>query len=141
MRLKTLALGLVLAGRVYAADWMPVQLEALRYPALGYQARIKGIVHLTLTLDDTGSVSVVEVVSGHPILARAAEENIRSWRFASLCAAKPNQLQTLEFTYDFRLEGAVADHPITRFRYEHPNRVIVISPAVQWTPSTQKKSR
>jgi len=141
MKLKILALGLLFVASVPAADWFPVRLEALRYPPLGYQARIEGMVRLRLTLDERGEVSHVDIVSGHPVLARAAEDNIKLWSFTILCKNSDHPSRTIEFTYDFRLDGTVASNPNTRFRYEHPYRVVAISPALRWTPSLQTKPR
>jgi TonB family protein len=52
------------------------------YPPLARTARIEGEVHLKITTDGE-SISNVEVQSGHPILTKAAEENVRTWKFAS----------------------------------------------------------
>ncbi len=51
------------------------------------QARISGDVELKLTVDPaTGSVSDVNVISGHPLLKPAAMEAARQWRL------KPNSI-------------------------------------------------
>lgn len=135
---KILAFGLLLTACAYSADLFPVQLEAIRYPALANQARIEGLVRLTLSLDDKGGVSHVEIVSGHKLLAPAAEENIKLWKFAPLCSSKQKETRTLEFTYDFRLDRGT--NPETGFRYEHPYRVIAVSRSVPIMPSLEQKS-
>ncbi len=52
------------------------------YPALARVARIEGAVRLRVRTDGKRA-SEVSVVSGHPLLARAAQENVRTWRFRS----------------------------------------------------------
>ena len=55
-----------------AVEEMKAKIAAVRYNPLAAQARIQGDVHLKL---ESG---VVRVLSGHPILARTAEENART---------------------------------------------------------------
>jgi hypothetical protein len=50
------------------------------YPRVVRQAHIEGEVRLELSTDGE-RVSNVYVVSGQPMLARAAKENISTWRF------------------------------------------------------------
>lgn len=49
------------------------------YPPLAKAARISGIVRLIGTIDKDGAIRNLEVVSGHPILARAALEAVQQW--------------------------------------------------------------
>ncbi len=52
------------------------------FPPLALQARIQGHVELQLMVQpDTGQVSGVTVVSGHPLLTRAAVDAAKQWRF------------------------------------------------------------
>ncbi len=51
------------------------------YPPLARQARIQGAVVLNITISKSGEVRDVELVSGHPILAPAAIEAIKQWRY------------------------------------------------------------
>jgi TonB family protein len=50
------------------------------YPTLANAARIQGEVHVRVTTDGSGVASVV-VESGQPMLARAAQDNVRTWKF------------------------------------------------------------
>jgi TonB family protein len=52
------------------------------YPPLARQAHIEGDIRLRVTTDGLGIASVV-VESGQPMLARAAQDNVRTWKFAS----------------------------------------------------------
>jgi len=51
------------------------------YPPLAKAARIAGIVHASIVIDETGSVKDIKLISGHPVLAPAALEAIRKWKY------------------------------------------------------------
>lgn len=50
------------------------------YPSTARVARIQGEVRIKVATDGK-NVSSVAVEGGHPILAQAAQENIRTWKF------------------------------------------------------------
>jgi len=62
-------------------------------PAFPEQARSLGLfgpVVLEASIDENGAVEDVKVISGHPVLARAAIEAVRQWRYSpSLLNGKP----------------------------------------------------
>lgn len=49
------------------------------YPALAISARISGVVRLTGTIARDGTIQNLQVVSGHPLLVRAAVEAVSQW--------------------------------------------------------------
>jgi len=51
------------------------------YPSLARQMNIKGSVQLRVTVNAEGSVKDVRVLGGHPVLAQAALEAVRSWKY------------------------------------------------------------
>ncbi len=51
------------------------------YPPLARQARIQGTVIAQVLISKTGDVESVQLFSGHPILAPAAIEAIKQWKF------------------------------------------------------------
>jgi periplasmic protein TonB len=51
------------------------------YPPLARQARIQGKVQLHAIIDKEGRVSQLEVVSGHPLLVKAALDAVQNWRY------------------------------------------------------------
>ena len=51
------------------------------YPPLARQARIQGTVTLKVTINKLGVVRDVQLLSGHPMLAPAAVEVIKKWRY------------------------------------------------------------
>ena len=52
-----------------------------QYPAIAKIARVSGTVELRAIIGRDGSVSSIEVLSGNPLLARAAVEAVRQWRY------------------------------------------------------------
>ena len=51
------------------------------YPALAMQARIQGTVLLQAVVGKDGTVQDLRVVSGHPLLVKAALEAVKLWRY------------------------------------------------------------
>jgi protein TonB len=51
------------------------------YPRLAEQMKIQGSVTLQVNIDKTGNIVGTQVLSGPPILAAAAQEAVRQWRF------------------------------------------------------------
>lgn len=49
------------------------------YPALARSARISGVVRLIGIIGKDGTIQNLQLVSGHPLLARAAMEAVRQW--------------------------------------------------------------
>jgi TonB family protein len=118
-----------------SSSWIPTRIAALQYPVLGLQAQLQGNVILKLLVDADGNVNNVEVVKGNPVLAGAARDNIKIWKFGRICANdRPNEPSQIEFKYVFQLEGVIESNPRTDFEFEYPNKVTVTSRAVHWTP-------
>jgi protein TonB len=51
------------------------------YPAIAQAMRLSGTVELQARIGTDGTVQELEVVSGNPILARAAVEAVQQWRY------------------------------------------------------------
>jgi TonB family protein len=51
------------------------------YPPLARQARIQGTVVLNIVINKSGEVRDVQLYSGHPMLAPAAIEAVKQWRY------------------------------------------------------------
>src|SRR5207245_3861261 len=66
------------------------------YPDLARQTRIEGAVTLRVSTDGK-LVSDVGAVSGHPILVRAATENVKTWEL------KPQVPTSFELTLRYKL--------------------------------------
>jgi protein TonB len=65
------------------------------YPPLAQQARIQGVVVLTALIDKGGNVQSLQLVSGHPLLARAAIDAVKQWRYRPfLLNGQPLEVET-----------------------------------------------
>jgi protein TonB len=65
------------------------------YPAIAVAARIQGTVVLAATISRTGTIENLRVVSGPPMLALAAEEAVRTWRYLPyLLNGEPVEVET-----------------------------------------------
>lgn len=65
-------------------DDVPAQLvyrAAPIYPPLARQARIQGTVMVRITISQLGEVRDVQLITGHPMLAPAAVDAIKKWRY------------------------------------------------------------
>lgn len=51
------------------------------YPAVARNLNIRGSVKLDAVVAPNGSVKSVEIKGGHPLLAQAAQNAIREWKF------------------------------------------------------------
>jgi len=58
-----------------------VSKEAPAYPAIAKQLRMEGVVQVKVTISETGKVEESETVSGNPVLAKAAIEAVKHWKF------------------------------------------------------------
>jgi len=76
------------------------------YPPLARQARIQGTVILRIIINKLGEVRDTQLVSGHPMLAPAAVEAVKKWRYIPY----ESDGETVEIQTDvqviFRLPGA-----------------------------------
>jgi protein TonB len=65
------------------------------YPPLARNVKIQGDVILHAIIDREGRVAELEVVSGHPMLARAALDAVRMWRYQpTLLNGEPVEVET-----------------------------------------------
>jgi len=65
------------------------------YPPIAVQTRIQGDVVLHAVIGKDGSVAELEVVSGHPLLLRAALDAVRQWRYQpTLLNGEPVEVET-----------------------------------------------
>ena len=73
------------------------------YPPDALRARIQGSVLLEANVNGSGAVETVRIISGHPLLAEAAIENAKLWRFKpTLLNGRPVDVVTI-ITIEFRI--------------------------------------
>jgi len=51
------------------------------YPQLAKMARIQGVVRLEAIISKDGTIQDLKLVSGHPLLAKAALDAVKQWRY------------------------------------------------------------
>jgi protein TonB len=74
-----------------------------QYPLLARQMHLQGEVVLHAIIGKDGRVSELEVISGHPLLAKAALEAVKSWRYQpTRLDGRPVEIDTT-ITVDFFL--------------------------------------
>jgi TonB family protein len=67
------------------------------YPELARRMNISGVVKVRVTVAANGSVKDAQLVGGHPVLATAAMDAVRKWRFET----RPEETaETVEFRFD-----------------------------------------
>jgi periplasmic protein TonB len=75
------------------------------YPPLARQARIQGTVVLHAVISKDGSIENLTLVSGHPMLAPAAIDAVKQWRYKPyLLNGEPVEVDT-EVQVNFTLAG------------------------------------
>jgi protein TonB len=75
------------------------------YPPLARQARIQGSVVLQAVISKDGSIQNLRLVSGHPMLAPAAIDAVKQWRYKPyILNGEPVEVET-QITVNFTLAG------------------------------------
>jgi periplasmic protein TonB len=75
------------------------------YPPLARTARIQGQVSLQAVISEQGAIENLRMLAGHPMLARAAIEAVRQWRYHPyILNNEPVEVET-EITVNFSLDG------------------------------------
>ncbi len=75
------------------------------YPPLARQARIQGSVMLQAVIAKDGTIQNLRLISGHPMLAPAAIEAVKQWRYKPYYLnGEPVEVET-QITVNFTLSG------------------------------------
>ena len=75
------------------------------YPPLARQARIQGQVLLQAEISRDGTIENLRLISGHPMLAPAAIEAVKQWRYKPyILNGEPVEVET-QITVNFTLSG------------------------------------
>ncbi len=67
------------------------------YPELARRMKISGIVKVQVTVAPNGTVKNAKLMGGHPVLANAAMDAVRQWRYE---AGKDETVENLEFRFN-----------------------------------------
>ncbi len=75
------------------------------YPPLARQARIQGVVVLQAQISKDGTIQNLQLISGHPMLAPAAIEAVKQWKYRPyLLNGEPVEVDT-QVQVNFTLAG------------------------------------
>lgn len=76
------------------------------YPPLARQARIQGVVILQAQISKEGNIENLQLISGHPMLAPAAIEAVKQWKYRPyLLNGEPVEVETT-VQVNFTLSGS-----------------------------------
>ena len=77
-----------------------------KYPPIARTSRIQGDVVLAAVIGKDGHIENLHLVSGHPLLAEAALDAVKQWRYRPyMLGTEPVEVET-QITVRFRLSGA-----------------------------------
>lgn len=79
--LFALGMSIFTSSLLRADNRKAVKIRTPQYPRLAAKMRVEGRVKLNATVEPDGSVSDVKVVSGMPLLAGAATQAIKEWKY------------------------------------------------------------
>jgi len=71
--------------------------EAPPYPTLARNVALEGVVKADVVVSPDGSVISVRVLSGHPVLAQAAMNTIRQWKWEA-ASSETHELVMVRFS-------------------------------------------
>jgi protein TonB len=75
------------------------------YPPLARSARVQGSVVLRAVISRAGTIENLQVLSGHPLLVKAAREAVEQWRYRPyILNGEPVEVET-QVTVNFLLAG------------------------------------
>ena len=105
---RRLAVGLLLIGGWVATGtphaWGQAEINrkvkikvAPVYPELARHMSITGVVKIEITVSSNGSVKNAKMIGGHPVLAAAALDAVKKWRFE---AGPQESTGIVEFRFD-----------------------------------------
>lgn len=93
------------------------------YPNVARWAQVSGEVHLLAKVDESGRVEGADVLSGPPLLAKYARQNLLNW-----CYTKQPIGGKIEVVYHYRLQGRkIYGAVVPTVSLESPTDVVVTS--------------
>ncbi len=114
------------SGSPRPADLKVIHMDDPIYPPLARQARISGDVRIRVTTDGL-AVTGTSVIEGHAMLKTAAEENLRSWKFA------PHEATSFVVTFRYKFSGEEKCEFLPPVVTLHLPQEVDIVQAPEWT--------
>jgi TonB family protein len=87
----------------------PTKIVKAIYPVQAEKDQLQGEVVVKLTVTESGDVDNVEVISGNPILARAAVDAARKWKFKPVIRNGKAVKASTKIPFDFAYPDRVTD--------------------------------
>jgi len=87
----------------------PIKIVKPIYPAQAEKDQLQGEVMVKLTVSESGDVEKVEVISGNPILAGAAVDAARKWKFKPVIRNGEAVKASTRIPFDFAYPDRVTD--------------------------------
>lgn len=120
-------LGMALScGPTLAQTWQPQRIVGMEYPKTALMRGVEGTVQIECSVDDDGTVSWAEVLSGEAELAAAALRNARLWTFRRTASGT----RTYTLTYSFQIQPMPQGKDSPKFRFAMPGHVLVLGDRV-----------
>lgn len=87
----------------------PIKTVKATYPDEAREKQLQGQVMVKMLVSETGDVEQVDVISGDPILAKAAVEAAKQWKFKPFIRhGKPTEVSA-KWPFDFAFSGNVSN--------------------------------
>jgi TonB family protein len=77
------------------------------YPIEAQLEKLQGEVVLKIVVSETGDVESAEVVSGHPVLAKAAVDAVKKWKFQPFIRNSKPVKASVKLPFDFAFSDKV----------------------------------
>jgi TonB family protein len=69
------------AGQAHASERKTLSTLSPTYPEVAKRLRLTGMVRIQIQIAEDGSVAVVKVLGGHPLLADSAARAVAKWKY------------------------------------------------------------
>jgi protein TonB len=76
---------------------------APEYPMVARQLKLEGTVEIEAMISEQGTVEEVKVVSGNPVLTKAASEAVKKWKFTPVLVGGKPVKAVAPLTINFKL--------------------------------------
>jgi TonB family protein len=100
------------------SDLHLLHFESILYPALAQQTRIFGTVVAKVSVVSDGTVSQVQILSGHPLLQPALKDGVLKWRFGP----QVGEERSFELKCDFAIPE---EEPLRSIYVSEPLDIVV----------------
>jgi TonB family protein len=97
-----------------------IKREKAIYPEESRENQLQGQVWVKVAVSETGDVSGVELISGDPVLARAAVDAAKKWKFKPFIKNGKPSAVTTRIPFDFAFSNTVQDEKIEPVAQQSP---------------------